>query len=321
MKNTKSNDALMISYSDAEDFNSCTRKEYYGGRLNLKKIGGMAGVNRGAFMHAILEEFFLNGMDPAAGQAVLNQKIMDHGADVLELVGEVQMLYNFFLASKVYEGWEVLGVEEKFALDVTTDIEREKGQTLLYPFTIDLIIRDPFGQVLIVDHKTTFQFYYDRQIQLNSQLPKYMAALNVLHEQGLYPHKIDGCAYHEIRHRYPKGTSMDDHKAVIRFTEFTPTPARLIRSLEEQINAMQKIAFLRGLPIDVQERHSIRTANNMVCNLCFFSELCISDLNDWDTQLLIDSGYETRENRYEEITPTEIALPEITLPEIEMGIS
>lgn len=284
---------IKISHSDVDSFNLCTRREYYGGRLGLRRKALSDSLTRGIMLHDIMESFFKGGMQESIGFQVLDELLTGpDGYNHLEIIAEVKRLYEFFLESEVYKGWEPIAVEKKYALDLSTPEDIDNGIQLIYPFTVDMVMKNQFDEVVLVDHKTTYRWYTDKQIDLNMQLPRYAVALTQLN------YGITKCAYLQFRHRYRADA---DHTDVIRYEEFEPSMTRLNRGFEELQTTMRKIAYLRQQPLEVHDKHAVRTANNLVCNSCSYSELCIADLNGWDTGLLIKTGYEEAEDRYPDV--------------------
>lgn len=278
-----------ISHSDVDAYKLCTRKSYYGGTLNLESKSLSVSLSRGILMHKVLEAHFKEGEE--AAKQVLRDSIVPiltknpDDTEALTTLAEVKELYDYFLESNLFAGWTVLAVEKKYSLEFFW-----KGKKLLYPFTVDLLIQSPAGKVYLVDHKTTYAYYLQKQIDLNSQLPKYMAALKML---GVH---VDFAAYVQFKYRNKKDKTVDD---VIRWTPFEPNELRQKTMLREQLQMAGELYEFHQLPLEKQAM-APRTANNLVCKNCMFADLCISDLNGYDTKLLIKTKYQQREDRYSE---------------------
>lgn len=275
-----------ISHSDVDAYKLCKRKTYYGGTLGLERKATSDSLSRGILYHRIAEMYFKQGYDSAL--EYIQRALLE--ADP-EIVIEVKSLFDYFIKSKVLEGWEILEVEKKYALPFNY-----KGTQLLYPFTVDLLARDTDGKIVLLDHKTTYRFYTQNQIDLNSQLPKYMGALRML---GI---PVDYCAYIQLNYRAKKDKTVDD---VVKFSPFTPSELRIETCLREQLQTAGKVYKFQNKPIEEQNELAVRTANNLVCNSCSFADLCISDLNGYDTNLLIQAKYQEREDRYAEFNEPE----------------
>ncbi len=286
---------VKISHSEVDAFLLCRRKDFYNaclpnpdGTFGVQRKKMSDSLNRGILTHEVLASFFThllnNPKDYSGAYQAGKQHILaavTANPDMLEVTASVSSLYDFFWNSQWFVGYEVLYVEEKFYLEISDD--------LTYPFTVDLIVRDSRGAIVVVDHKTTYNFYTQEQIDLSPQLPKYIGGLRAL---GI---RADYALYHQLKHRITAKSTTED---VIKLHRFEPSVKRIQTSFTEQIETARHIQQLRSLPTEEVDRLAIRTANNLVCNSCSFKELCINDLNGKSNDLLIEASFTSREERY-----------------------
>lgn len=278
----------LISQSQTGSLKLCSQRWYYGYELGLTPVTRSVSLNRGTLFHGAMEAFFLTlrdtrDLDEAvleADKALRQELDPDNVADV----GQVMDMLNFFIEwwdvnrHDDLPSWEILEVERKYVLPFKVDGE-EHG----FPFAIDLLMRDNQNKTVLIDLKTTYAFYNNKWIDLNSQLPVYAAALDRLDIN------IDYVGFLQIRNRWAKDATYAD---VVRFTPFEVNQHRRVTHLHEQLILSQKI--IRG------EIEPVRTANNLVCNTCPFADLCISDQNGYNTNLLIETGYTKKQSNHHE---------------------
>lgn len=222
------------------------------------------------------------------------------------------------------KGWRIFAVEAEFNLMY----DEENG--LCYPFKIDLIARDPDGKTVVVDHKFVWDFYNYNDSELQPQIPKYIGALRALN------YKVDYGMYNQVRTRRIMGDKMNkgdliealeskgfetDKKMLVKDLQemaekvgisvyagpektdmlyqlpLKPNSTRVQTTFMEQINTAHYISELKPLPLEVQDIRAVRVANKMVCQSCSFRDLCISELNGTNSNLLLKTEYKVREKR------------------------
>ena len=281
---------IKISHTDVDQSNLCRRKQYYSGTLDLQRIKLSDSLNRGILMHAVLAKYFEVLKDGLSrGQAFtdandLINKAMLSGTTGIEQVVDVKRMFDAFISANSFEGWKILEVEKKYQIEINDE--------LIYPFTVDLLVQDPWGKVALVDHKTTYDFYSTKQINTLTQLPKYMGGLRVLDV------KVDYAIYNQLRYRTKKNPTVED---IIRVEPFEPTLKRIQTVFLEQMDHSMEIVESRKLPVEEQSRKAYRTGNNLVCKSCMFYDLCDSDLNGYNTELVIATEYEPKRDRYNDV--------------------
>lgn len=287
-----SNVRVTVSHSEVESYLRCERQHFYGYGVEIQRDTESDSLNRGTLGHAALEAFFnvwLNNgpikpgdlMDQAqaAALAVVNAQLVKQPI----VAAEVFECLSWFFSANQFEGWEVLGVEQVFQMVV-----KEDGQRLVMPFVIDLIARDRYGDLWVIDHKFMYDFISDRDAELMPQLPKYVAGMRVL------GHHIDKAGYSVLRYRSLKEPTVDSK---YRFVPVPITETRLRSTIIEQVKASERIQELKRQDLPTWSDFALRTANKMVCNSCSFRSLCVAELNDWQPNLILNSEYKKKERR------------------------
>ncbi|HEY5140822.1 MAG TPA: PD-(D/E)XK nuclease family protein, partial [Methylococcales bacterium] len=173
------------------------------------------------------------------------------------------------------EDMEVLAVETEYLIPITDDFSLQ--------VRIDLVKRQN-GRVIVEDHKVLYNFYSDKKIGLEGQLPLYLAGLRT---EGF---KVDEVAYNMIRHR---GDAVD------RFRRQTVpiTAKRVVTTLEEHLRASNRIASLRAKGLEGWRSVILRNAKE--CDGCPYTLLCEAELNGQDTRGLIEYEYAPKTHRQE----------------------
>jgi CRISPR/Cas system-associated exonuclease Cas4 (RecB family) len=333
-----------VSHSEVDGYLLCRRKWYYGYGLSLQRVTTSSSLATGTAIHSILDTFYSTILaagntiplqQAAIGDAIkaakvkLDEIMVDFEQD--EKRGTLEdIFFKWYLPNEpfVSNGWRVLASEKKFNLQYD---ENEAGDPLTYPFVIDLIVRDPEGKTVVVDHKAVWDFYTDADAELQPQIPKYIAGLRALN------FKVDYGMYNMLRTRAIRGAKMlkvqlvdaikakmtepddldpkisvaglEEMAATLGIEVYTgpgldqmlltkrldiPTP-RIVQTFKEQIAVAREIQALKTLPIEEQDARAYRTANKMVCNSCSFRDLCTTELMGNNTKLMIATEFSVRE--------------------------
>lgn len=278
-----------VSHSAVESYTLCRRKYYYGYVLGIERVQESASLTEGSLGHATLEVFYKTILK--AGNKKANQKKAVPAAlkaaeeffdsadykpntrrrDLRDTLFEHYFPHEQFVA----KGYQILAVEKKFKLYYD-----DEGSSL--PFVIDLIVKDPRGKTVIVDHKFMYNFISHDEAELMPQIPKYIAGVRAL---GL---PADYGMYNMLRTR-------KDAKEVCDTMKVRPSKTRIERSFVEQIGVASEIIARQGLSVEEQEATSYRTANKMVCQSCSFKFLCSEELSGGNVEMSLRTEYKKRE--------------------------
>ena len=291
-----------VSHSEVDGYLLCRRKHYYGYGLSLQRISTSPALATGTAGHAVLEAFYktlLKAGDTveiqqanfeagllAAHEAydtILSEGYQDadRRATLHDILFNEDWGYfpNEFLTRN---GWKILAVEAEYSL--VYDEEKQSS----YPFVVDMIVQDPSGSYVVIDHKFVYDFYTSGQTDLQPQIPKYIGALRALNYEIAYG------AYNMLRTRKLK---TPDSSSMNYFLILKPTTERVLNTFMEQLGVAAEIQALKELPIEEQGRRAYRTANKMVCQSCSFKDICSTELNGGNTELMLKTEYKIRERR------------------------
>lgn len=252
----------VVSHSQAEAFQQCEMKFKYAHIDSLEPNDRSIALQRGTNGHAFFEHFFL-----AIKEGESSERAMQYGMTKMMQENPSIAPQNMALVAGWVNSvwpdlnWKVISVEETFRLNI--------GE-FQYPYTCDLIIQDGQGDYYLVDHKFLGDPYPENVVKIQTQIPKYIAALR---KKGI---PVKGGIYNIIRTR--KLTNMSPYMMV----DVPVTDARVRNAMVEQVNTMQEIKAVTspgGRPL-------VRTANKMNCGHCSFIELCMADVNNEPTDVI-----------------------------------
>jgi hypothetical protein len=275
-----------VSHSEAESYLSCRRKHFYGYIKNGGLKANVSGValTRGSFVHEILEAYYnviLAAGDTnvlqkkarvrasATARAYYDEKLLD-GEYVDEpkpgqrSIEEALFTWYFPNETVVSNGMTVQAVEYKVALEM----ELDEDTIYQYPFVVDLIALDRDGKTVIIDHKFIYDFYSGDDIDLLTQMPKYLGAFRA----GEFP--ADYAAYNMIRNRSKKDAKLED---AIRFLPVRPNIATVEGVFMEQIALASEIIDIRDGGEEAADATAYRSASTITCNMCDFRDICRSE--------------------------------------------
>lgn len=234
-------DGMRWSFSSVNTYNTCPQAFRLGYLDALPRVGN-AFSDWGTFMHAILEAYFkgeveffelsqmyVDGYDANVTCAFPPNKFCDLGE-------------RYYAAGKAYldsfdglfEGCEIIGVEMKVKLNID-------GR----PFVgvIDLVIKTPDDDIIIIDHKSKSAFKSKRELaEYARQL--YLYAIYIKEKYGKWPSKL---VFHMVRNEgkleevpfveadamAAKQWFLDTIDAIYADERFTSTPNRIRAELDD----------------------------------------------------------------------------------------
>lgn len=290
-----------VSHSEVDSYLLCRRKHYYGYGLSLQRVNESMSLATGTAGHRVLEAFYNTigtGYDTKTQLAnwdIAYKKARDEYEAIVSegYVGDDRRarledilfheVYGYFAQEPfVKEGYQILGVEADFNLLYDEEADSH------YPFVVDLIVRDPDGKIVVVDHKFVYDFYNTDATDLQPQIPKYIGALRAL------GYEVSHGAYNMCRTRKIKEPTPEQ---MHHFMLLKPNVARVKHTFLEQVQVADEIQALKTLPIEAQGERAYRVANKMVCQSCSFKDLCTTELMGGNVELMIKSEYKIRERR------------------------
>ena len=296
-----------VSHSEVDSYLLCRRKHYYGYGLSLQRVRESDSLATGVAGHKILEAFyravlneghtaeqqkaaFAKGIDAAL--AAYEEAVNEGYADGDRRAKLKDTLFNqeygyFNNEFFVNNGWRVLAVEAEF------NLEYDEDSKATYPFVVDMIVQDPDGAYVVIDHKFVYDFYTPEATDLQPQIPKYIGALRAL------GHEITYGGYNMLRTRKIKEPTPESNNY---FMILKPNATRITTTFMEQLGVAAEIQALKELPLEKQETRAYRTANKMICQSCSFRDLCSTELMGGNVELMKKTEYKIRERKQFAVT-------------------
>jgi hypothetical protein len=221
------------------------------------------------------------GLDRIKVLAMQDFQNMDLYADVTGL------LDRYFDWCPAQDNFTVLAVERLYYMPL--------GEDHSFAMRLDLLVRytsgSRAGEVVLVDHKTVYDFWPPAAMTLNAQMPKYLGAL----QYNKVP--VRTVMINQIRTRVNKGPMEDDEKFKRVFA--TIDSKEVANVMREQRIAGERILELNALPEDEHERKILRAMDRFTCENCPFANLCKADLTGQDTTLMKRVEFQRQEDQPE----------------------
>lgn len=279
----------VISNSEALTWIKCPRKYYYQYDLALEPINPPGYFYRGTLVHRAHERYYKALMAGAshaeaveAGkQAFVLAMEKEANSDNMQDIATLRtMMLRYWDEVAKFDDWEILAVEQNYNLPLTSEFS--------FGFTPDLIARID-GLVTVVDHKNVYDFWKRRELDLDPQSRKYMAALLALGKQ------VDRVMHNQTRWRLTK-VRVQSTDELFRRDFATPDANERRGMIAEQLKLTMRIHKHRQLSIEERERDALRVLDKVTCEKCPFAELCYGELRGGQMKTLIETEFQ--ENTY-----------------------
>lgn len=283
---------LDVSNSQVSTFLRCKRAHYYSYGMKIQSKKPSVAMTRGNMGHVALAQYYnslkLGSTHKVAVKdatvALRDEAEFYPTLDTDTLLRELGSVLSHYFRTYEREASEieVLEVEKSFEVQITADFS--------LPFIVDLILRHPRYGVEAWDHKFVWDFWSNKVVDLDPQLPLYYAGLK------MFGYHSFGVRYNELRYR---DTIENKNHPETRFKRPAPTitPSNVITTMDEHIETGREIYRLKQLPLDVWEKSVVRTRNNQACRNCPFAAICTGDLNGEDRGLYLGYDYEPKVRR------------------------
>ena len=276
---------MKISHSDIKSLNKCEFRWYYERHLNLIPVAGLPlPMEVGTFGHSLMEESFK--VLQAGG--TFEEATAAAGA-LLQGVTEPAMMKVFrnvlaFVAYFQEQPWRVHQIEDKGSYVFAEGKE--------FGFTPDLVVEildGPLkGQFIVVDYKFTGQYWVDREVNMHSQVPKYM----------LYKKMRDGLDIKRglivmLNTRAKADTTGTD---LFLLKWITPSTRRLENLHRENENMIDRILMLKKYAEKYGDEELrlilTHTGDEKQCKMCHFADdICPMQFDGKDITRVIKRNY------------------------------
>lgn len=276
---------MLLSNSEVNTFQTCERQHYYAFREALKpKQGHSKSLTRGIVGHEALE-FYYKAKQQGYSRDVCREQIRrilaNSEVDYPAYAKEIEQLYTVLSRYVDFywdEPWKILEVESLHSTPLDNSTE--------YGLRLDLLVevtagRDK-GQIIIVDHKFVYDFFSDREKQMNTQLVKY---IRTLRNNGIPARKG---ILNQIRYRQMKST---DPNMMFRRDTIVTTDKESERFMEEFKKVATDIGWLTGMDKTMHKELSRMHIDKQTCGSCAFQPLCKLYLQGLEEQPTKDMLY------------------------------
>lgn len=271
-----------ISNSEVSSWLQCRKKYYYEYVLDLEPKKSSDAINKGVLIHALLENYYAGkamGLDEASCRESAMEPLMIAAqatyADMVELGKVRDLVYAYFdHYMETDERYEVYAVETKLKSDLSDEYALVG--------TVDLIWRDKEdGKYIMVDHKSSYNFWTDEQSSISGQFVKYVYLGKSL---GL---DVKGVMVNQLRTRPLKNPEMS---ALFLRAWVKPTDIKVRKVMEQHVFASEEIVAFRNADVQI----AIPIYDKYICSNCPFLPLCDSDSNGAPLQYQIQADYKIR---------------------------
>jgi hypothetical protein len=275
---------IIVSNSEALAWLRCRRQYYYNYDLALEPVIQPGYFFKGNLVHAAHERYYkaLQGGQGHDGAVVKGNEAFSlalekdtYGNNLGDIGTLKTVMKRYWNEVAANDNWDILAVEKNYNLPLTPEFS--------FGFTPDLIAKID-GLVTVVDHKNVYDFWHRRELDLDPQSRKYMAALIGLGKG------VDRVMHNQTRYRLLK-TRTQATEELFRRDYATPNADERRGMISEQIKVTMQVAKHRKLDIEARERESLRVLNKQVCERCIFAELCYTELRGGNIQTMIEVDF------------------------------
>lgn len=269
---TELGEASLISNSEVDSFLTCERKHLFAFGFKKEAKRTSRSLSIGIVGHEILAEYY-RALQGGANKGLAEQAAMKHLTGILrkdvydpEALTVVHALISRYIAQDTLAGnTKILEVETDFYLPINKDYWYAMRLDLL----VEALVGSQRGNVLLVDHKFTYDFYTYDDLKLNPQMPKYVSAVRF----ASYP--VSDAYINQIRTRFPahligKKTNED----LFNRAPVGITTERVRSALSHQMAISKRIIERRKMPIELQIEEAVPVLNKMICRNCPFKSAC-----------------------------------------------
>lgn len=285
--------SVIISGSEGETFSTCERSHYYKFALGLQPKQENIYIRIGVAGHKALETFYrcalesnndLSAMKVAVYEELGRMADKANDEEDFETISLISSRMGKYMDLYSGDGWRVIDVEGRYIHKLTDDID--------YGMTLDLLVectKGPLrGQCLVVDHKFCYNFFTPDEVEMNSQLPKYIVVLKQL---GF---NVRRGVLNQVRYR----GDIKDGAKLFRRALIEPTTQRLEAIMDEQQKVSELIFQNLSKPVSTYRDEARRAMSKRNCGNCSFRKPCSMELDgrDHDASRLLAIHF--KENTY-----------------------
>jgi hypothetical protein len=280
-----------ISNTEVTAFNTCEKMHQYAYDLNIQPRDPKDYIYRGEIGHAALDAYYYEMQEGSALKTCLNAGLQVIAEEMLrvaleepEALDKIALLTDLTKLIREYsdfyskEPFKVLAVEEEY-------------RALLYPgkdymMRLDLLVEYTSGEfrgdIVLMDHKFSYNFKTVTELELDGQLPKFIKTLKANN------YTISKGFFNQLRYR-------KDAKEKFQRTRVPTNSTAMENIWNEQKKAAKRIADRD--PFDSRQ-DPLRVMNPFICKNCWYATLCKAELNGEDTTQMVQANFKQRDRPF-----------------------
>lgn len=294
-------DAIVVSGSQADAWLTCERKWMFSYAFQKASATKSRALNLGIVVHDILEVFFLAIKD-GDDRETARQKSMLKLTQLFEAGGQsADVLTTAYMLVDRYISYDTIHSNSKI-LEVETDFFLPINSSYWYGLRLDLLVEATVGRqkgkVLLIDHKTTYDFWSPDDLLLNPQMPKYVTAVRF----SGYP--VHEAYLNQIRTRFDsKKIGEKSNEDLFKRSPVGITDERVASALHHQMVASERILNMMNKPLPLIEENCLPVQNKMVCRNCPFVGPCIKMEDGYSATGALGSDYVAKTSGFDRALP------------------
>lgn len=282
---------MKISNSETAEFNKCEMSHWFGHILGIKAKKMNDSLAYGVIGHDALAIYYrlkMEGADEIDAQREALKYTYEYGLDnpiYLEVLNHLRDILKRYWEFRRSDNFRIISVEGQYGQPLIEDVEYVLQLDLLVEF-LDSRYR---GQLGLIDHKFTYNFWPDEVLEMTGQMPKYFDTV-----RQYYP-DLKWVFINQLRYREMKDMTPTKH---FKRSPFQPKEVYVQKVMSEQMKAAFEIRDRREMPIEQSKQLAKRTLRKEICERCSFLGPCRLDLLGQDISSELKHNYKKTDYGY-----------------------
>lgn len=260
MAQQRDDGVTVVSNSLIKGFRQCARATLYKQIDELAPKSVSKPLTRGKWFHALMEVYYKSGdwKEEHAKWVSSYSKLFDEEKEKLgdlptELAG---MMRSYLWHYKKDDDWEIIAVEGQFEFKWTDDIT--------YKFRFDLLVRDGYGLLWMVDHKTHKRLPNHDMRLLDTQSVLYVDAVNqspeIREALGIGDELVQGFIWNYIKTEGPTRVRINKNGSIAKNQAVTDYPTAYASIKNQGKDPKDYKDFLRACASQRYEPDAVQTS-------------------------------------------------------------
>jgi hypothetical protein len=290
-------DAKIISVSQVNSFTDCQRKHGFSYLYQKQSPTMSRALSIGVGTHEILASFYRAlkaGMNKVEAQ---QEAMKDLTAMFTEGTYDFEVLQMIYSLVDRYIEQEVLS---KFAkvLEVEQDFFLPINEEYWFGMRLDLLLEatagNMKGKIILVDQKTTYDFWSADDLLLDMQMPKYVVPVRF----AGYP--VAEAYINQFRTRFKSDKIPEkSNEDLFRLSPVGIEPERVRNAMAHQMRVSERIIERLKMPVELAMAEAVPNRNKMLCRSCPFKQPCIMMENGYSAQKALGNNYVDKQSGFQ----------------------